>query len=146
MKVILKADVKGSGKKGDIIEVSDGYCKNFLVKKGLAEVATASGINEATQKKAAAAYHKAEEIKAQQALAAAINGKTVPVKIKVSENGKVFGSITTQHVAQALADMGYEIDKRKIKMEPSKTLGSFPAEVRLMENVSAKITVSVEAL
>ena len=141
MKVILKADVKGSGKKGDIIEVSDGYGKNFLVKKGLAEVATASGINEATQKKAAAAYHRAEEIKAQQALAAAINGKTVPVKIKVSENGKVFGSITTQHVAQALADMGFEIDKRK-----SKTLGSFPAEVRLMENVSAKITVSVEAL
>lgn len=146
MKVILKADVKGSGKKGDIIEVSDGYGKNFLIKKGLAEVATASGINEVTQKKAAEAYHKAEELKAQQALAAAINGKTVVVKIKVSENGKVFGSVTTQHVAQALSEMGYDIDKRKIKMEPSKTLGSFPAEIRLMENVTAKITVSVEAL
>lgn len=146
MKVILKADIKGSGKKGDIIEVSDGYGKNFLIKKGLAEAATASGINEVTQKKAAEAYHKAEELKAQQALAAAINGKTVVVKIKVSENGKVFGSITTQHVAQALSEMGYDIDKRKIKMEPSKTLGSFPAEIRLMENVTAKITVSVEAL
>ena len=146
MKVILKADVKGSGKKGDIIEVSDGYGKNFLIKKGLAEAATASGINEVTQKKAAEAYHKAEELKAQQALAAAINGKTVVVKIKVSENGKVFGSITTQHVAQALSEMGYDIDKRKIKMEPSKTLGSSPAEIRLMENVTAKITVSVEAL
>ncbi len=146
MKVILKADVKGSGKKGDIIEVSDGYGKNFLIKKGLAEAATASGINEVTQKKAAEAYHKAEELKAQQALAAAINGKTVVVKIKVSENGKVFGSITTQHVAQALSEMGYDIDKRKIKMEPTKTLGRFPAEIRLMENVTAKITVSVEAL
>ena len=62
MKVILKADVKGSGKKGDIIEVSDGYGKNFLIKKGLAEIATASGINEANQKKAAAAFHKAEEL------------------------------------------------------------------------------------
>ena len=71
--------------------------------------------------------------------------KIIP-KIKVSENGKVFGSITTQHVAQALSEMGYDIDKRKIKMEPSKTLGSFPAEIRLMENVTAKITVSVEAL
>ena len=146
MKVILKADVKGSGKKGDIIEVSDGYGKNFLIKKGLAEIATASGINEANQKKAAAAFHKAEELKAQQALAAALNGKTVVVKIKVSENGKVFGSITSQHVAQALFEMGFDIDKRKIKMEASKTLGSFPAEIRLMENVSAKITVSVQAL
>ena len=63
MKVILKADVKGSGKKGDIIEVSDGFAKNFLLKKGLAEIATASGINEATQKKAAEQFHKAEEIR-----------------------------------------------------------------------------------
>ena len=146
MKVILKADVKGSGKKGDIIEVSDGYGKNFLIKKGLAEVATASGINEATQKKAAAAYHKAEELKAQQALAAALNGKTVVVKIKVSENGKVFGSVTNQNVAQALLDMGFDIDKRKIKMDAMKSVGSVPAEIRLMENVTAKITVTVEAL
>ena len=146
MKVILKADVKGTGKKGDIVEVSDGYGKNFLVKKGLADIATASGINEATQKKAAAAYHKAEELKAQQALAAALNGKTVLVKIKVSENGKVFGSVTTQNVAQALSEMGFDIDKRKIKMEATKTVGSLPAEIRLMENVTAKITVSVEAL
>ncbi len=146
MKVILKADVKGTGKKGDIVEVSDGYGKNFLLKKGLAEIATASGINEATQKKAAAAFHKAEEIKAQKALAAELNGKTVVVKIKVGENGKVFGSATSQHVAIALSEMGYEIDKKKIKMDGVKTLGAVPAEIRLMENVTAKITVSVEAL
>ena len=146
MKVILKADVKGSGKKGEIIEVSDGYAKNFLIKKGLAEAATASGINEVNQKRTAEAFHRAEELKAQQALAAALNGKTVVVKIKVSENGKVFGSVTTQHVAQALAEMGFDVDKRKIKMETTKTLGAFQAEIRLMENVTAKITVSVEAL
>jgi large subunit ribosomal protein L9 len=146
MKVILLADVKGTGKKGDVVEVSDGYGKNFLIKKGMAKAATASNVHEAEQKKAAEAFHKAEEIKATKALAESLNGKSMTVKIKVSENGKVFGSITTQHVAQALADMGFEIDKRKIKMESSKTLGSFPAEVRLMENVSAKITVSVEAL
>ena len=146
MKVILKADVKGSGKKGDIIEVSDGYGKNFLIKKGLAELATASGINEVNQRKAADAYRKAEELKAQQALAAALNGKTVAVKIKVGENGKVFGSITAQHVAQALFDMGFEVDKKKIRMDALKALGSTKAEIRLMENVSATITVSVEAL
>ncbi len=146
MKVILKADVKGSGKKGDIIEVSDGYAKNFLIKKGLADVATASGINEANQKKAAAAYHKAEELKAMQALAASLNGKTVTVKIKTGENGKTFGSVSAQHVAQALFDMGFDVDKKKIKMETLKTLGSAPAEIRFMENVTAKITVCVEAL
>jgi large subunit ribosomal protein L9 len=146
MKVILKADVKGSGKKGDVIEVSDGYAKNFLIKKGLADAATACGINEAAQKKAAIAFHKAEELKAQQAIAAALNGKTVTVKIKVSENGKVFGSVTTQNVAQALSEMGYDIDKRKIKMDAIKSVGSVPAEIRLMENVTTKITVTVEAL
>ena len=82
MKVILKADVKGSGKKGDIIEVSDGFAKNFLLKKGLAETATASGINEATQKKAAEQFHKAEEIKATQDLAARLKGQSVNVGIR----------------------------------------------------------------
>ena len=146
MKVILKADVKGSGKKGDVIEVSDGYGKNFLIKKGLAELATASGINEITQKKAAEAFHKAEEVKAMKELAQSINGKTVSVKIKTGENGKVFGSVTSQHVAIALSEMGFDIDKKKIKMDSVKTLGCLQAEIRLMENVTAKITVSVEAL
>ena len=146
MKVILKADVKGSGKKGDIIEVSDGYGKNFLIKKGLADLATASGINEITQKKAAEAFHKAEEVKAMKDLAQALNGKTVSVKIKTGENGKMFGSVTSQHVAIALSEMGFDIDKKRIKMDPVKTLGSLQAEIRLMENVTAKITVSVEAL
>ena len=68
MKVILKADVKGTGKKGDVVEVADGYGRNFLLKKGLAELATASGINEVNQKKAAAEFHKAEEIKAMKEL------------------------------------------------------------------------------
>lgn len=146
MKVILKADVKGSGKKGDVIEVSDGYAKNFLIKKGLAEAATAGGLNEVAQKKAAQTFHKAEELKAMQALAASINGKTVSVKIKVGENGKVFGSVTAVHVAQALYDMGFDVDKKKIRMEAMKNVGCAKAEIRFMENVTATVTVSVEAL
>lgn len=146
MKVILKADVKGTGKKGDIVEVSDGYGKNFLVKKGLAELATASGINEVNQKKAAAEFHKAEEIKAMKELASKLNGQTVTVKIKVGENGKLFGSVTSQNVAQALTEKGFTIDKKKIRMDSVKALGVIEAEIRLMENISAKIKVSVEAL
>ena len=145
MKVILMADVKGTGKKGDVVEVADGYGRNFLVRKGLAKVATASNVHDAAQKKAAQEFHKAEEVKALKALAAELEGKSVTVKIKAGENGKVFGSVTTAHVAAALAAAGYDIDKKKIKAEAVKTLGTFPAEVRLMENVSAKITFIVEA-
>lgn len=146
MKVLLKEDVKGTGKKGDVVEVADGYGRNFLIKKGLAAVATASNVNEAQQKKEAAAFHKAEEIKATKALAQELNGKSVTVKIKVGEKGRVFGSVTSAHVADAMVAMGFNIDKKKIKMDSVKNIGSYPAEIRLMENVSAKITVVVESL
>ena len=146
MKVILKADVKGTGKKGDVVEVADGYGSNFLIKKGLAQIATASSVHEAQQKKDAQAFHKAEEIKAMKELASKLDGSKVSVKIKTGENGKVFGSVTSAHVSSALSEMGYDVDKKKIKMDAVKTLGSLQAEIRLMENVSAKITVSVEAL
>ena len=146
MKVLLNADVKGTGKKGEVVEVADGFGRNFLLKKGLASPATAANVNEAAQKKAAQEFHKAEEVKALKALAEQINGKTVVVKIKTGENGKTFGSVSTSHVAAALGAIGFDIDKKKIKMDAVKTLGAFQAEVRLMEGVSAKITVSVESL
>ena len=144
MKVILKADVKGRGKKGDIIEVSDGYARNFLLKKGLADIATASGINEISQRKTADAFHKAENEKSLRELAAKINGKEVTVSIRAGENGKVFGSVTTAQVAAALEQLGCEVDKKKITFKENiKTLGLFDAEVRLMEGVTAKIVVNV---
>lgn len=147
MKVILKADVKGSGKKGDVIEVSDGYARNFLLKKGLAEPATASGINEISQRKTADAFHKAENEKALKALAKELNGKEVTVSIRAGENGKVFGSVTTLQVASALEALGYEVDKKKIAFKENiKTLGAFEAEVRLMEGVTTKIVVNVVPL
>lgn len=144
MKVILKQDVKGSGKKGAVIEVSDGYAKNFLLKKGLAEIATAGGINEATQKRTADEYHKAENIKALKELAAQVNGKTVDVHIRTGSNGKAFGSVTTADIASALTDIGYDIDKKKISMkEAIKNVGVAEAEIRFMEGVTAKIKVNV---
>ena len=146
MKVILLKDVKGSGKAGDIIEVSDGYARNCLIKKGLAEEATAVKINSLNIKKNAENFHKQEEIKALRLEASKLRGKTVNVSIKCGENGKMFGSVSSAHVAAALAELGYDIDKKKIKMDAVKTLGAFPAEIRLMENVTAKITYVVEGL
>ncbi len=146
MKVLLLADVKSVGKKGEVVEVADGYGKNFLIKKGMAKAASASTIHEAQQKQEAQAFHKAEEVKALKALAEKMEGMTVAVKIKTGENGKMFGSVNSQHVAAALEELGYDIDKKKIKMDSVKALGSLPAEIRFMEGVTAKITVRVEAL
>lgn len=146
MKVLLTADVKGTGKKGEVVEVADGFGRNFLLKKGLATQATAAKVHQANQQKEAKEFHRAEEVKALKELAAQINGKSVSVKIKTGENGKTFGSVTPSHVSAALADIGFDVDKKKIKMDAVKTLGTFHAEVRLMEGVVAKITVTVESL
>ena len=144
MKVILKTDVKGSGKKGDVLEVSDGYAKNFLLKKGLAEIATTSGVNEIQQKKRADEFHKAENVKAMKQLAQELNGKEVTVSIRAGENGRVFGSVTTAQIASSLSELGYDVDKKKIALKENvKNIGVFEAEVRLMEGVSAKIKINV---
>ena len=147
MKVVLTADVKGTGKKGELVNVSDGYARNFLFPKKLAVEADASAMNDLKNKAAASAHHLEEEIKAAKASASVIEGKTVKLTAKAGKEGRLFGSVTAKEVSDALeSQYGVKVDKRKIKMEASKTLGSFPAEIRLMENVSAKITVSVEAL
>ncbi len=146
MKVILLQDVKGQGKKGEVVDVNEGYARNFLIKKGLAEIATASKLNDLTQKKAAADYHKAEEVKATKALAAEIKGKSFIVKIKAGQNGKVFGSVTGANIADALQAAGYDVDKKKVVLpQPIKTLGTYDVELKLMEGVSSKIAVVVEA-
>ncbi len=144
MKVILKADIKGTGKKGEIIEVSDGYAKNFLFKKKLAEEATASSVNEINQKKQAQEFHKAEEIKAMRQLAETLKDKEVTIGIKSGENGKLFGSVTSAQIAQALEEAGFPVDKKKILLkDPIKNLGTYSVSLRLMEKVETKILVKV---
>lgn len=145
MKVILKQDVKGTGKKGDILEVSDGYAKNFLLKKGLAEQASSVAVNSLKLQKEAEERRRAEEIKEIKALAAKIDKTEVVLTIKCGENGKVFGSVTSKEIAYKLEDLGYNIDKKKILLKDSiKTVGSFPVEIRMMEGVIAKITITVK--
>lgn len=144
MKVILKQDVKGTGKKGDIIDVSDGFAKNFLLKKGLAEQASSVAVNSLKIQKEAEERRRAEEIKQIKKLAGRMDKSKVEVKIKCGENGKVFGSVTSKEIASKLADLGFDVDKKKILLkEGLKTVGEYPVEIRLMEGVSAKITVSV---
>ncbi len=144
MKVILKQDVKGTGKKGEILEVSDGFAKNFLLKKGLAEQASAVAVNSLKIQKEAEERRRAEEIKAIRELAQKMDKAEVTVAIRCGENGKVFGSVTSKEIASRLEDLGYAVDKKKILLKDSiKTIGQYPVEVRLMEKVSAKIYVNV---
>lgn len=146
MKVILLQDVKGQGKKGEVIEVNEGYARNFLIKKGFAEAATASKLNDISQKKAAADFHHAEEVKAMRELAKEINGKTFTVKIKAGQGGKVFGSVTGANISDSLQQAGYNIDKKKVVLaQPIKNVGVYDIELKLMEGISSKIKISVEA-
>lgn len=147
MKVILTQDVKGQGKKDDVIEVSDGYARNFLIKNKLAVEATSAMINSIKIKKAADEHRRAEEKAAALELAKKISGTTVAVKIKVGETGKLFGALNTQAVADALKEEGYDIDRKKIVLpDVIKTVGVYEITVKPYAEVSAKIKVSVEAL
>ena len=147
MKVILKADVKGQGKKGEIINVSDGYARNFLFKNDLAAEATAQVVNNARISAEAAEHRKAVEKAAALELKKKLDAETVMVKIKVGESGKLFGALNTQNIADALASKGYEVDKKKIVIsEPIKALGRYTVGVKLYAEISARLTVVVEAL
>ncbi|MBQ5810738.1 MAG: 50S ribosomal protein L9 [Clostridia bacterium] len=144
MKVILKADVKGQGKAGQIVNVSDGYARNFLFPKGLAVEANASSMGELNSKNAAAAHHIEEEKQAARNTAAKIEGKTVVIKAKAGAGGKLFGSVTSKEVAEEVKkQLGVEIDRRKLNMNDIKSFGDFPAEVKLYNGITAKLTVKV---
>lgn len=145
MKVILKADVKGHGKKGDLVNASDGYAKNFLIPKGLAVVADNTAINELENRKSADQYHKNQEEKKARELAEQLEGKKISFKLKAGENGKLFGSITAKDIAEQIKmQLHVVVDKKKIVLPDGiKTLGSTKVTVKVYVNISAEITVEV---
>lgn len=147
MKVLLLKDVKGQGKAGDVINVSNGYANNFLLPRKLATSAEGNALNEANQKKAA------EELRKQKAIAKAkedqITLSTATVKIKVKagqKEGKIFGSVTAKEIAGELKNMGYNIDKKDVLLkEPIKTIGRLMVEVKLYTGIIVRVNVVVEA-
>lgn len=144
MKVILKADVKSLGKKGELVNTSDGYARNFLFPKGLAIEANASAMNDFNNKENSKKFHKAEELKAAKATAEKLEGKTFKLTAKAGANGKLFGSVTAKDVAAKIkSDIGEDIDKRKITMTDIKAFGTVQAEIKVYPGVSANIFVQV---
>ena len=147
MKVILKQDVKGIGRKDEIHEVSDGYARNYLFPRKLAAVADATALNIARSKEAAADFHEAENVAAAQALAAKINSRIVTVKAKGGASGRLFGKVTGKEIAAALSEAaGETVDKKKIELEVKdiRDAGVFNGKVRLYPGVVASFKVNVE--
>ena len=145
MKVILNADVKGKGQKGDIVNVSDGYARNFLFPKNLAKEATAQNLNAAKVAQDAAKHKKLVEKAEALALAEKLSGKTVQLKAKCGEGNRLFGAVTAAEVAEALKEsMGIEVDKKKIALSGGiKELGTYDVAVKVYAEVSATIKVEV---
>ena len=144
MKVILQQDVKSLGKKGDLVNASDGYARNFLFPKGLAIEANSSAMNDFNNKEASKKFPKAEEIKAAKADADKLDGKTFKLKAKAGANGKLFGSVTSKDVSKQIKEeLGIDVDKRKIVMPDVKAFGTVQAEIKVYQGISAKIFVQV---
>ena len=138
MKVILTEDVKGKGKTGDIVNVSDGYARNFLFPKKLAKQATAQNLN------AANIAHAAEKQDAKE-LAERISGMTLTIQAKHGGNGKLFGAITAKEIAAALSkEIGVEIDKKKVSAPNIKELGEYDVSVKVYAEVSTAFKVEVK--
>ncbi len=144
MKVILLADVKGKGKKGELCNVSDGYARNFLFPKNLAIEADSAAMAELKSREAAAAHHKQEEIDAAKATAAKLEGKSVTIKAKAGSNGRLFGSVTSKEIAEQInKELGIAVDRKKMSVADIKNFGEYTAEIKLYVGITAKITVKV---
>ena len=144
MKVILTQDVKSLGKKGELVNASDGYARNFLFPRKLAVEANAQAMNELKNREAADKYRLETELKNAKETAAKIEGKTVKVTAKAGQGGKLFGSVTAKEVAEQIkVQFGVEIDRRKISMTDIKAFGTYNAEIKVYNGVNAGIFVMV---
>ena len=143
MKVILKDYVKGFGEKNDIVEVKNGYGRNYLIPQGLATIATPSAIKMAEENTKQAA-HKQVKIKTEaEALVGKLSDLKITIPTKAGSNGKIFGSVTILQLAKSMADRGFEIDKRKISAPDMKNIGEYKATINLHKEVSVVIDVDV---
>ena len=148
MKVILNQDVKGQGKKGDMVEVSDGYARNFLLPKNLAKEATKENINVMQGQKDSLEYRKKKELEEAQEIKVKVEAVTVKIKAKAGENGKLFGSVTSKEIAEELKMQHHvKIDKKKFVLPDGiKSLGVTEVDIKIHPGVVAKLKVSVESL
>lgn len=146
MKVILLKDIKGTGKKDQIIEASDGFARNYLFPRKLAVEASASNLNAIENAKSAQSHRKEVERQEAQELARKMGDMVVEIAVRAGENGRLYGKVTNQEVADALkAKYGMDIDKRKITVDTVKNVGETEAVIKLYPEISAKIKLNIVA-
>lgn len=144
MKVILRQDFETLGKIGEVVDVKDGYARNYLFPRGIAYAALKGNIRALEEEKKAVEKLSKQELKAAEELASVLEPISVTIPVQVGEEDKIFGTVTTQMIADALKEKGHEIDKRKIEIEePIKALGIYGVSLKLHPSVSAKIKVWV---
>lgn len=144
MKVVLLQDVKGLGKKGELVNTSDGYARNFLFPRKLAGQADSQALAELKNKESAEKHKLETEIAAAKETAAKLEGRTIKLSAKAGANGKLFGSVTSKDVAKAISDeLKIDVDKKKVEVEDIKSFGVYPVEVKVYNGISASLYVSV---
>ncbi len=144
MKVILQKDVKGLGKKGDMVNASDGYARNFLFPKKLAVEANSQAVTEFNNRVASDKFKVETDIANAKAQAEKLTGKIIRLTAKAGANGKLFGSITSKEIAEKLnSEFGVKVDKRKVVVSDIKQFGTYEFEVKLYQGISAKLSVQV---
>ena len=142
MKVILRKDAEKLGKTGDVLVVKDGYARNFLIPRGIVYEATEGSLRQLDEEKKQQDKRSEKERKSSEELAAQLEKTSVTIKMKVGEEDKLFGSVTSQMIAESLAEKGITIDKRQIELDDSlKTLGIFDVAVKLAAGVQGKVKV-----
>ena len=145
MKVVLLADVKGHGKKGELCNVSDGYARNFLFPKKLAIEANATAMNELRNREESKAHHIAEEKKTAEETAAKLDGKQIEITAKAGASGKLFGAVTAKEIAAEIKKkFDIDIDRRKMQVADIKQFGEYTAEIKLYSGITAKLQVIVK--
>ncbi len=145
MKVVLLQDVKAQGKKDDIVEVSEGYARNFLFPKKLAVPADAKAINDIKNKKSSEAHKVEVERAKSKEIAEKLNETTVKIVAEAGKDGKFYGAVTSKDIAEALkSQFGIEVDKRKVVLDtPIKAFGSYKIDIKIYQEITGKVTVSV---
>lgn len=143
MKVILTQDIKNLGHKDDVVTVKDGYGRNFLIPQGKAKLASSSSLKMLAEDLRQREFKQDKLKKDAEANAEKLNGITLTIKTKAGASGKIFGSITSLQVAQALKEKGIEVDRRKIALDDIKNLGSYHAAINLFKEITASISLEI---
>ena len=144
MKVVLLQDVKSLGKKGELVNVSDGYARNFLFPRKLAGEANSQAMSELKNRENAEKHRLAVELENSKKFAESLEGKTVKITAKAGANGKLFGSVTTKDIAEAISkQFSVDVDRHKINCKDIKNCGTYPADIKFPQGVSASIFVLV---